>query len=220
MAAMANAASHPLSLPSLVPRSTLKASPPRERWPNLAADVLELLPEGVVVVEVDGRVRGMNSAARRILAQRGGLSLGPEGLHNGSSSVTRELGRSIRAAARGADAGPPLRINRDNRAPLSVRVVSMESGRACRAAVFVNETRSPEPPSEEQIMDRFGTTRMESKVAHHLARGLRVQAIAQDLDIALETVRGHLKQIFLKTGAHRQAELVVVLFSTPHPFEA
>ena len=96
----------------------------------------------------------------------------------------------------------------------------MESAQACRAAVFINETQSPEPPSEEQIMDRFGTTRMESKVAHHLARGLRVGAIAQDLGIAVQTVRGHLKQIFSKTGAHRQVELVALLLSALYPIEA
>lgn len=217
---MSNAAPTPISAPTSLPRKRLRTSAPRERWPALAADVLELLPEGVLVVEEDGRVRGMNSAARRILAQRGGLSLGPEGLHNGTSGVTRQLSRGIQAAARGAETGPALRIARDKRPPLSVRIVSLKSGQGRRAAVFVKESSPPEAPSAEQIMDRFGTTPMESRVAHLLAYGARVGAIAQDLGIAVQTVRGHLKQVFTKTGAHRQAELVALLLSAPGSFEA
>jgi DNA-binding NarL/FixJ family response regulator len=186
----------------------------------LAADVLELLPEGVLVVEADGRVRGMNNAARRLLAENGGLSLGPGGLEMGTPGMTRELCWAIEAAARGANPGPPFRIARDEGPPLSVRVLSLESGQRRRAAVFVKEAPTPEAPTAEQIMDRFGTTPMESKVAHALARGAQVRSIAQDLGIAVQTVRGHLKQVFSKTGAHRQAEVVALLLSAPGSSDA
>ena len=39
--------------------------------------------------------------------------------------------------------------------------------------------------------------------------------MAETLDIAYETVRKHLKQIFGKTGTFRQAELVRMLVTGP-----
>lgn len=214
---MANAAPTTLPSPAGLART---GSGWTERWSDLAVGVLELLDEAVLVVDGDGRVRGMNGAARRLLAQKGGLSLGPEGLHNGSASVSRELGLRIRAASRGTCQAAPLRIDRDGRPPLSVRVASLETSRGRRAAVFATEAAARlEPPSLDQIIDRFGTTPMESKVAQRLARGLRVEAIANDLGIAVQTVRGHLKQAFAKTGAHRQAELVALLLSPPRPWD-
>ena len=220
---MTNAASAPF--PPTKIRSTKASGGPKpkpapvERWADLASDALELLPEGVVVIEEDGRVCGMNGAARRLLGERGGLSLGPRGLTSRCRDTTRELRRAIQAAARGSETGQTLYVPRIDRPPLLVRIFSLESGRGHRAAVFVREAPMPAPPSAEQIVDRFGVSPMESEVAHRLAGDSSVASIARDLGIAVDTVRGHLKGLFKKTGAHRQAAVVALLLSPPCSFE-
>ena len=54
---------------------------------------------------------------------------------------------------------------------------------------------------------------MEAKVASRIAAGMRLPAISDDLGITIHTVRGHLKQLFVKTDTHRQPELVRVLMT-------
>jgi DNA-binding CsgD family transcriptional regulator len=42
--------------------------------------------------------------------------------------------------------------------------------------------------------------------------------IADLLEISRHTARNHLKRIFEKTGAHRQADVVRLVLSCPDPF--
>jgi DNA-binding CsgD family transcriptional regulator len=56
---------------------------------------------------------------------------------------------------------------------------------------------------------------MEAEVASRLAAGMGPSEIGEALGITVYTVRGHLKQLFTKTGTHRQAELVRVILAGP-----
>jgi DNA-binding CsgD family transcriptional regulator len=58
------------------------------------------------------------------------------------------------------------------------------------------------------LQRRHGLTRAEARVATRLAEGMTLPEIGAVLDIRPETVRTHLKRIYAKTGASRQAELV------------
>src|SRR5262249_9262704 len=63
--------------------------------------------------------------------------------------------------------------------------------------------------SVELLRDRFDLTRSEARLTLRLVAGDKLQSAAVNLDISYETARGHLKNIFNKTGARRQAELVI-----------
>ena len=67
--------------------------------------------------------------------------------------------------------------------------------------------------SVELLRDRFDLTRSEARLALRLVAGDKLQSAAVNLDISYETARGHLKNIFNKTGARRQAELVVLIIA-------
>lgn len=58
---------------------------------------------------------------------------------------------------------------------------------------------------------RFGLTDAELQVARLIARGRSAGAAAQELGVAVSTVRTHLSALFGKTGTQRQAELVALL---------
>ena len=62
--------------------------------------------------------------------------------------------------------------------------------------------------------EAFGLTRQETNVAAALVDGLTTREIADAFGVSIETVRHHLKSIFVKTDTHRQAELVSLLVST------
>jgi DNA-binding CsgD family transcriptional regulator len=60
--------------------------------------------------------------------------------------------------------------------------------------------------------DAFGLTQREAQVAALIGEGLELTEIARRLRIDAGTARNHLKSIFAKSGTHRQAELVALLW--------
>lgn len=64
------------------------------------------------------------------------------------------------------------------------------------------------------LQERLALTRTEARVATRLADGRPVAHIARELGMAEATVRTHLRNIFRKTGASRQAELVALVHRT------
>jgi DNA-binding CsgD family transcriptional regulator len=63
----------------------------------------------------------------------------------------------------------------------------------------------------ELLRSHFDLTPSEARLTLRLVAGDKLQSAAVKLDISYETARGHLKNIFNKTGARRQAELVVLI---------
>ena len=58
-------------------------------------------------------------------------------------------------------------------------------------------------------------TRRETEVLRAIVTGDRVQTIAKTLNLAANTVRNHLKSIFIKLGVRSQVELVEKLKKRP-----
>jgi DNA-binding CsgD family transcriptional regulator len=59
----------------------------------------------------------------------------------------------------------------------------------------------------------FALTPAELRLCNALRRGISLKACAREWGLSYDTLRSQLKRIFLKTGARRQAELVVALES-------
>lgn len=57
-------------------------------------------------------------------------------------------------------------------------------------------------------------TPAESRIARGIARGEPLAAIAEANGISIGTARTQLKSVFVKTGTHRQAQLVALLAGT------
>src|SRR5262245_66426781 len=62
------------------------------------------------------------------------------------------------------------------------------------------------------LEDRFHLTHSEACLVLHLVEGASLKSSAKTLGVTYETVRSYLKSAFLKTGTHRQAELVLKVF--------
>lgn len=63
----------------------------------------------------------------------------------------------------------------------------------------------------DTLIDLFGLTQAESRIAVALTQGKQPAQIAAELGIARTTVAYHMRNIFSKTGTGRQAELVALL---------
>jgi len=180
-------------------------------WPGLATGVLDLLRDAVLVLARDARPLGMNRAARTLLHEGDGLALSPRGVVASTPGATMALLRGIERAAQG-EVGS-VQVPRMGRGPLWLRVEPHPGDVfGAAAVVFANDHESRSPRTKALVL-RYGLTPTEASVARRLAAGGGLEQIASELGISINTVRGHLKQIFGKTRTHRQVELVCKLLS-------
>lgn len=83
------------------------------------------------------------------------------------------------------------------------------------AAIIISNPEQNQPVVPEALMSTYRLTPTESNVAIAIANGLSTNEIAEMLDVKLSTIKSHLKQIYNKTGAKRQTELVKMLLTGP-----
>ncbi len=63
------------------------------------------------------------------------------------------------------------------------------------------------------IMDGYGLTQAEAKVALAASSGLSIPETASRLGLSPNTIKTHLRRIFAKTGTNRQTELARLMAS-------
>jgi DNA-binding CsgD family transcriptional regulator len=91
--------------------------------------------------------------------------------------------------------------------PLRVEARSLSQGDVARGADLVCV------PETARLRAEFGLTKAEARLALRLAEGSSLASAAQTFGVKLTTIRSQLQQIFAKTGASRQSELVAMLLS-------
>ncbi len=69
-------------------------------------------------------------------------------------------------------------------------------------------------PRATEIAIAFVLTPAEGRICEHLIRGFSVKEISQKIDRRESTIRDTIKSIFIKTGYHRQVELVAAILRT------
>jgi DNA-binding CsgD family transcriptional regulator/PAS domain-containing protein len=183
-------------------------------------DALEHMMVGVILVTKSARVLFMNRAARSMVNRRDGLQVDATGLRALRLRDTATLrahiaGAAERTARRGTLSGGVFRLPRPlGRAALEIVVSPMRSGdtwcsgeRAVAAVYITDPGQIPERP--EAIMSRmYGLTPAEAKVAALIARGLTGRQAADKLEVSYNTLKTHLKRVFVKTGTNNQGALI------------
>lgn len=180
-----------------------------------AFDVLERLADGVIVLDRRARVIFANSSARRFEAD-GILRLRP--LISTCSQVhSKRLSELISTALSGS-AGGAMSIPRlADGQPLPVVVSSVRSkelGRLSDAGlknaavlVFVIDPAARNSMPVSQIMDAYGLTQAEARVALVTSSGSTILEAARLLNLSPNTIKTHLRRVFAKTATGRQTEL-------------
>jgi DNA-binding CsgD family transcriptional regulator len=179
---------------------------------GLIARALDWLSCGIVIVDEDIRPLFTNRAARRLI-QGGRLPLAsPATLHRldpiaGIRRAMAELGEGRSKAT--CSVGDP---------PLICTVASLtrpSAGKKLRAILFVMDSARKRKTRLTDVHG-FGLSRAQASFAIEFANGHSLRTCAERLGISLSTAKTHLQQIFAKTGASRQAELMrLILLSTP-----
>ena len=187
------------------------------------SDILNRLPQGVILVTGDCRVVQMNHAAKKILQEKDGLQIGKQSrlvAHNADDS--RALRQRVDEATRPDDnpEGSAMTLLRPGSgATLTVMVTPTDPGMSSPeeeplVSVFVVQPETP-PLDVGVLAKLYSMTPAEAKLASHLAVGRSLDQSSQAWGVSLSTVRTHLKRIFTKTETSRQGDLVHKLLTGP-----
>jgi len=180
---------------------------------------LEQLGVGVLILGRDTDVLAMNAVAERVLAQRDGLTL-RRALTAALPRESEHLQRLIRQVAQpGAPAAAMSVWRPSGRAPLELLVEAIRptaGGASSGGVVIYLRDRETAPPlAVDALRELFRLTDAEANVAARLADGLSPPAICQQAGISHNTLRAHLRSIFVKCAVENQVELLRLILNSP-----
>lgn len=185
--------------------------------------VLDRLSAGIILLDRRARIVYANAAARLLSADGGALSLRNSTVATHSARHSQRLGELIHAALQGLPTGA-VSVPRPRDGQLLTILLSSVRGRDVGRFADINmpdvavlliivdpANRAGIPTG--WIMDAYGLTPAEARVAIAASSGITVPDISNQLALSPNTIKTHLRKVFAKTGISRQTELVRLMTS-------
>lgn len=175
---------------------------------------LDQLAVGVVLLDDACAVHYANLAAQTLLREAGlepGKRLSTRG-ENG-----RKLADLLGALASGEGSGAAVLVGAGARRLMILgrRIASRALRGGATVMLMLSDPKNQQPMDIATLRQLFDLTPTEAQVARLVAEGLRRNQIAARLGLSPTTIAFHLRNIFDKTGTHRQADLVALFLSLP-----
>jgi DNA-binding CsgD family transcriptional regulator len=189
-------------------------------------DAYDLAGVGLGIADSDGQLVHCNLAAQAILEQRDGLEMTPARTlrtRRGLTSPAHGLFEAIRDEAP-ENANQPGRVaihavpRPSGKRPLTVIVhfVGASDGSQFGASpatlVFIVDPELPMQGMESHVRGVCGFTAAETELAMLLMQGKSLAQCCEEMEIRRPTAASHLRQLFNKTQARTQSQLVSALF--------
>jgi DNA-binding CsgD family transcriptional regulator len=192
---------------------------------SLGCRVLETLSISAIAVDRQCRVVFANEAAEELFRVGDGLQSKQGRLTTHDPRQAEQLRQAVCRAASMVDgeAIPPgdvLLVRRAGQPPLSVLVAPLQRDRWASsgdavAVVLANDPASRRPPAIGALAKLYRLTPAEAHLLKALLQGEKIGEYAERRGLSINTANTHLKQIFAKTGAHRQSDLMRQISSDP-----
>lgn len=178
-------------------------------------ETLHLIPSPVLVVDGAGRLEFANHSAEVLLAANDGLRLVRGAVVSSSREQSKLFAETLANLARGLDGARAPRhdiaIDRPTSdRPLLLRFALLphdNGGEATRIAIFV-DLAAGAAQGIEKLQRTLRLTAAETRLLTGLVAGKSLSALSDQHRVSVNTLRVQLRQLFQKTGTHRQAELV------------
>lgn len=161
---------------------------------------------GIAVYAPDGRRLYVNDAFARLLEQepederlRGAIEAGVRSVGTLTDRVTEASPGELSGASR--EVGT-------SRARYRARTSLLREGLFTRGPVILAtiERLTPQPPTWQELHERWDLTPQQSRVAVLLAEGRSNRAIAEAMGLQPTTTRHYTEKVFRKLGVHSRAE--------------
>jgi DNA-binding CsgD family transcriptional regulator/PAS domain-containing protein len=186
-------------------------------------ETLDNMEAAVFLVGADGQIAFANATAKIMLEEGQFVREQDQALTAMVPEANRIL-RDIFAAAEKGDTpvgvrgvAIPLAVSSQDR--WFAHVLPLTSGSrqlsgemySAVAAVFIRKTSLDSPPPLEALAKRYHLTASEVRVLDAVLKVSSVKAMAEMLGVSQATVKSHLHNLFRKTGANRQSDLVKLM---------
>ncbi len=195
------------------------------------SDTLDTLEGAIFLLDKQATILHSNRGAQALLANHpDAISILGGRVRAGTAQARALLDDALAQASNGDDAlgtnGLAIIFGNTDQRTLVGTVISLVNGsrrsvggsyRAV-AALFIRELQFDSPASVDLLKSHYGLTPREIAVVAGVVELGGVPQIASVLGLTGGTVRTHLKAIFRKTGASRQADLVKLVAGTASPF--
>ncbi|WP_129791252.1 hypothetical protein [Sphingosinicella sp. CPCC 101087] len=204
-------------LPHLRQTMRLSAAMNEARFSASALErACDVVRTGLILCDTAGKVRWMNRSAETAIHASPFLKLRADRLYGVRAADASAL-RKVLSAARGGGNDHSVAVLGDQDAG-ALQLLCVPIGRpACEdptgtlrdlRAIFLSSPGAPLPIPPEDLMRLFSLSPAEARLASAIAAGASVSSYSQSRGISVGTARIQLKQIFAKTQAAKQAELV------------
>ena len=184
-------------------------------------DALDMVTQGVVLLERGGRVTWMNTTASEIVSSNDGIGVDASGLRIDDQAAMKMVRRVASGAAEpslvSAEACHSLVARASGDVPYRIMAAPVRPAIDCSfsprttAIVFIVDPTRISSRSRVAAQTMYGLTPAEADVAAAIAAGKSMQELAEERQISVETARTHVKRVMQKTGTHKQAQLVALL---------
>jgi len=200
----------------------------RRRANSLSA-ALDLSDVGVILLDRQSQLLFANVRAISILEKEDGLRRNENSIGATESSANVRLQLAIQQALQrnlgpvqtnGLAIGAPILtfLRANHRRALLATVMSVRHAAVdFRDAAAILYVFDPEQDLErilEPVCRIYKLTGAEARLVHHLMSGRRISEAAERMQIRPDTARAYLKQVFAKTGTHRQVDLTRLMFAS------
>jgi DNA-binding CsgD family transcriptional regulator len=181
--------------------------------------ILDSFSIGIVVCDRAGRVYFANARVREGPQPDRGVPLNLRGktLLAATPEETRAILRLIRDAASGARGGAIGLSGPGGQGPIPVLVTPL-TGTGSRSGLVllaIGETAATSWIDEATLAKLYRLSRTQSSIAIAIFNGRSPEDIANARGIKISTVRTHLADIFLRTKARTQRDLIRLIGSLP-----
>lgn len=186
----------------------------------LGAQALDAIELGVLAADATGHVVFANRCAQSLLREGRVLALRQGLLHAPAHDDAVRLATAFHQA-RMTRRPSSLRVGiADGHCTLTVLPLARSTAlSACLGApsllVLVSHGRRRRVLTVQQLMQLFGLTPAEARLARAIAAGESLESYAAAAGVGLSTVKTQLRAVFDKTGTQRQAELARQLVIVP-----
>jgi DNA-binding CsgD family transcriptional regulator len=193
-----------------------------DRLNTIATDRAELLATldslstPVILVDLEHNIRQINTSASILVDTLQGIEKVDGKLRFSSSKVQDEfIAQMQQPSARGAT----LQCNLNNGMQVHMLAKHIDKQRSTlsrldeRVLIVVDWPKAKVAPIGAELRDKYGLTIGELRVLSLLIDGGNMKSIARDLGLAVNTIKTHIKSLFLKTETNRQQDLLRIVLN-------
>lgn len=198
----------------LASRSSCEDDAGAHRNPGNSPWTAEHLPWSIFGLSARGDVVEMNQSARQMVERREGLLLFAGHLAAASRRIRPQFEMLLDSGLSGHVA--EMLLPRKSEVPLVLQIVpvagrSQTKPNGVSAVLYVRDPKRDGKGYEAILQRMYGLTPAELRLVGILRQGISLQDTAELLNLSRNTARNQLQNVFDKTGARRQSELVFLL---------